>query len=394
MSEAKIVCSACRTRLLGSDHSSEGDISRCPRCGARIGVGVRGSNSLKSGSSGLRPARSIGVVVGWAVAIPVLLGLGSLARDRGQGPGSRPHARSSRWRSPSPRPSSSGNVADRPPRSTPSSPGPARVGSCSSASGCRTTPGATAATGSAPSSTTRPASPATTWEAWAAAVPTARTSTSSRPRPPTATRHRRRVPPGDVPGVPGTTRRRRSTPASAPRRASSCTASGPPRSTTPGGSTGWASVAGDAGAGEARQLQDGPPEILAKLDIERSRLPSGPSAFGHLREDRVVSSRRMVPWSQPAEHDRAVRRGPDRLHPRRRPRSGGRAQVPRVPGHPGSSQPIGGWEDRTVRVEGADADAAGVRPDRLRRGTRAGGPRSPPGGRSHWSRTPGRRGWT
>ena len=45
--------------------------------------------------------------------------------------------------------------------------------------------------------------------------------------------------------------------------------------------------------------------------------------------------------SQPAEHDRAVRRGPDRLHPRPRPRSGGRATLPRVPTHPGASRPIG-----------------------------------------------------
>ncbi len=87
MPKAKIACSACGNRLLGSDYSSEGEISRCPRCGARIGVGARGSNSLKSGS-----ARSIGVVVGWAVAIPVLLGLGSLVRDRGHGSG-EPSAR-------------------------------------------------------------------------------------------------------------------------------------------------------------------------------------------------------------------------------------------------------------------------------------------------------------
>ena len=126
MFEAKIVCSACRTRLLGSDHSSEGEISRCPRCGAQIGVGVRGSNPLKSGSARSSPSPwSLGVVVGWAVAILVPLGLGSLARDRGHGSGERPPPLSSRRRSPPParRPRETSGIARR--GHTPSSPGPA-----------------------------------------------------------------------------------------------------------------------------------------------------------------------------------------------------------------------------------------------------------------------------
>ena len=285
MSEPTIICPSCQTRLRPTG-TPIGITLRCPRCGGQFEVADRAPASPESGSyrSFLPPltvrlARRVGgrrhtfplwvtgpprgdglrslersvkltpPVAGPMPACPPRSPLGSHKGHHGQG---RPQAFWHQDRLP---PRSAGKdptgLRDPTPRSA------SWVVSCSSASGCPVIRGATAATGSVPSSTTRRAWPATTSAGSAAGDRTARTSMSS--RSPTGTSRSRRVPPGGAPGEPRATRPRRSTPASSRRRASSSTASGMPRSTTSGGSTGWGCPGGSPAPWRRKTSRTVPP---------------------------------------------------------------------------------------------------------------------------------------
>ena len=272
MSEAKIACAACRTRLRASDIRRRAISSDVPDAGRGSGS-VSGPHARPSRAHpGLRPCSgpsawpSGGRSPSWSPS-----GSAAWLGTRGRVPRSGLTARSSggggeplppREKPVCPRPSSSGNVGDRPPRSIGRVRGPPRS---PPRTGVRIDRHAGTIVPDRPGSGVVPPRV----DAGRLQEPRRRRARSRLQRlvlrrlPQPGRRGRRRSQrqerrhplarrcrrvakstratgrrPGRCRGRPC---RRGSTPASAPRRASSCTASGPHRSTTPGGSTGWGS---------------------------------------------------------------------------------------------------------------------------------------------------------
>jgi CxxC motif-containing protein (DUF1111 family) len=284
MPEAKVACSACRTRPPGSDHSSEGKIHRCPLCGARIGVGVQVSNSLNSGSARSWPwPWSSGLVVGWAASVLVAIGLASLARGPGQRSGgrlARPPAAVAKTVPPPVIASRTGPGRELFLREW--MPGDSRshggdgLGPVFNDSSCVACHNLGGVGGGGPNGKN---------------VDILSISDRDEPRSPRAGGGRAggvgddpsgRIHPGFRTATSVVLHRYGISPEYDTWRLDRLGTSG-----------------GDGGPREARQLQDGPPETLAKLDIERSRLPSGPPTVrGPGRSGRNLSLDASVARSQ------------------------------------------------------------------------------------------------